>query len=212
MNGQAGKDRVLYLDTASSDKTLATLSSQSFTEIFPSAADPSIADADRVALFTRLLGIDPLGTSDFLPVIGHAGSDLAINIRELNTEQARLSFGAGDDAFLLGSGTYNRDITVDGGAGNDNVTLDNGARLDVYQFTFNGESGDDLLLADYSKTSLISVGGLNKTLLAVSAGVVSNQFLGLDHGQIYVETSEQQRVAVPSRRSERCSTHDLERN
>jgi hypothetical protein len=190
VNGQDGSDAVQYLDTAATQSTLLSLSNVTFAEIFPAnpPATPGTADPDRVQLFQLLLGEDPLAATYFGPVLGQAGNVQAINVRELNTENFSINLGSGADVFTLSSGTYDRNITINAGNGNDSVRAENGAVLGSHSLTLNGEAGDDILFADFARATIIDRGALDKTLFGVSAGVVSNEFLSFGRGRLFVET------------------------
>ncbi|MBL8873046.1 MAG: DUF642 domain-containing protein, partial [Planctomycetaceae bacterium] len=190
VNGQEGTDSVQYLDTAATQSTLLSLTNVSFADIFPALppASAGTADPGRVQLFRELLGQDPLATTYFGPVLGQAANTAAINVRELNTENVTISLGSGADVFTLSSGAYDRNITLNGGAGNDSVSAENGAVLGSKTFTFNGEAGDDILFADFAKATIVQRGALETTLIGVGVGVVSNEFLSFERGRLFVET------------------------
>ncbi|TVS20477.1 MAG: hypothetical protein EA424_03780, partial [Planctomycetaceae bacterium] len=192
INGQAGTDSVHYLDNATDEKTLVSLLDARFDEIFPSDPPtvPATAAPEQVELFTELLGRDPLDATYFSAIIGRVGQVRPMNIRELDTEAFAISMGSADDVITLASGSYDRALTFNLGAGDDTFVVQNGVDMQGHSLTVNGEEGNDLVLVDFATATRLSEGAIGDTLLQVLGGEVDPTFLKFDRGHLFVETRQ----------------------
>jgi hypothetical protein len=59
INGQAGSDRVHFLDSARIEATNLVFAQREFAEMFPDSAAPGSASQEFIDLFTRIFGVDP---------------------------------------------------------------------------------------------------------------------------------------------------------
>jgi hypothetical protein len=90
-----------------------------------------------------------------------------LNVNARGTENIEVSLGGGADIVQLTSGTYNHDIRVNAGAGNDTFNVENGVDMVSNLAEFFGGEGDDLLFVDYSKATIIDHGSLFETVTHV---------------------------------------------
>jgi hypothetical protein len=72
-----------------------------------------------------------------------------LNVNARGTEKVLVTLGSGDDVVQLTSDQYQHDITVYGGAGDDVFNLENGVDLLGHKAVFNGNTGDDVLFANF---------------------------------------------------------------
>ncbi len=74
-----------------------------------------------------------------------------LNISSRLIEGVVVSLGSGADVVQLVSGSYQSDITVNSGDGNDTFVIENGVDATGHQIVFNGEGDDDTVFVDFEK-------------------------------------------------------------
>ena len=62
------------------------------------------------------------------------------------------------------TGSYESDIVVNAGAGNDTFVVENGVRMNGHSLDLNGQNGDDTAYIDFNGVSVIDSGDLDDTL------------------------------------------------
>ncbi|MCA9168537.1 MAG: hypothetical protein KDB23_12765, partial [Planctomycetales bacterium] len=153
-NGQSGDDTIHFWDTANTTDTNVAFLSRTFDEVFPAPGT-----AEWSTAFSELFGADPAyeddGAGGQIPVsyasvaISEEGSAARgpLNANARNTENVIASLGSGDDVIELFNSSYDYDVTVYGGDGDDTFNVGTDVHNTGHSAVLNGEGGNDTFFA-----------------------------------------------------------------